>query len=490
MTESFRLKSATYAGLDGEEVRVDIVGEASPDGTWTTAITGRNGVGKSRLLSQIAALFEAVEAKKPRSGPAVSVDYSIGSLHCKVSLSKGRVETTIGGLPVDPALLPMPRAVAAVTTTAFDKFPLPSARVSVGNAPPVAPLYRYLGLKDSRGRISATAGVHRALDELFAAVRMDEPRRSRIADVFSDLEYEPRIEVAYRWTRRGSAFVKAGGDGREKGYDLFLESSMHGDRTWSRFDKSYFEDPYKRRDLSSAAELLQKWGTSRGLVLIADFEQPEFAHAEHLRSAQLLKRLGMVEMESVTLIRAESGSRLDLRDASSGEFSLVTAFLGIASAIDDQSLVLIDEPEISLHPDWQSGYLNLLSRAFEPFRGSHFIVATHSPLIVSGIEATHGNVLSLEDSPLNGDARNFSGKSTDEVLIGAFNVAGKNNLYLKHSLVRALRMAADRKFDTPEFVKLMRLLKQATRASGVNDGVREVVSDLEETVERAQVNGQ
>ncbi|WP_230009536.1 ATP-binding protein, partial [Microbacterium sp. Bi128] len=452
MVDSFRLNSVTYDGLEGQEVCIDTVGETSREGTWTTAITGKNGVGKSRLLAQIATVFDAIGSNKPRSGAAISVSYSMGPLECNVSLSKGRVESTIGGLQVEPTFLPGPRAVAAVTTSAFDKFPLPSARFPVDSAPYAAPLYRYLGLKDPRGRISASAGVQRALGEMFAAVEMDEPRRSRIANVFSDLSYEPRIEVAYRWTGRGLAFLRATADGREKSYESSVESKIPNDSAWSQ---GYIEDPDIRRDVSRASELLRNWDARRELVLIADFEHHKFAHGEHLMAAQLLKRSGMIEMKSVTLIRADSGSRLDLNDASSGELSLVTAVLGIASAIDDKSLVLIDEPEISLHPDWQGGYLDLLRRAFERYKGSHFIVATHSPLIVSGIDASHSNVLSLEGNPNDRDTKNLSGKSADEVLIGAFNVAGRNNLYLKQSLVRALRMAADRKFNTHEFVELM-----------------------------------
>ncbi|MBY8186655.1 ATP-binding protein [Vibrio fluvialis] len=35
-------------------------------------------------------------------------------------------------------------------------------------------------------------------------------------------------------------------------------------------------------------------------------------------------------------------------------------FLGIISSIDDDALILIDEPEISLHPSWQQKFVEIL----------------------------------------------------------------------------------------------------------------------------------
>ena len=48
-------------------------------------------------------------------------------------------------------------------------------------------------------------------------------------------------------------------------------------------------------------------------------------------------------------------------------------------------LVLFDEPENSLHPKWQLSFPDLLKTIVEKvykIRSSHFVFATHSPLIV------------------------------------------------------------------------------------------------------------
>jgi len=51
-------------------------------------------------------------------------------------------------------------------------------------------------------------------------------------------------------------------------------------------------------------------------------------------------------------------------------------------------IVLIDEPELSLHPQWQIKYLDFLKDLFQDENGQidiQFIIATHSPFILKGI---------------------------------------------------------------------------------------------------------
>lgn len=55
----------------------------------------------------------------------------------------------------------------------------------------------------------------------------------------------------------------------------------------------------------------------------------------------------------------------------------------IMSAANNYSLLLIDEPEISLHLHWQIEFHENLKKMLEGLRNLHVVVATHSPIIVS-----------------------------------------------------------------------------------------------------------
>jgi predicted ATPase len=74
---------------------------------------------------------------------------------------------------------------------------------------------------------------------------------------------------------------------------------------------------------------------------------------------------------------------LNLNDASSGELALLTTMAHISTYISHNAFILIDEPENSLHPRWQREYVNHLYNMFYQYKPK-IILATHSPIIVSG----------------------------------------------------------------------------------------------------------
>lgn len=482
----------TFPSRDGVDVRVELTDGDPAYGTGVTAITGKNGAGKSQLLANVAGAFDALDLGKPRAGARSMVEYTIGDDLCAISSADGKISTSVNGAGVDPLRLPRPKAVAAVTTSAFDKFQLPRARHDADSAAFPPATYNYLGLKDDRGRVSATAGVYRALDKAFEAVTRDVAGRARIADVFAYLGYAPRIEIAYRWTTRGTDFRGSGRESGVEGYSTFLSRDASNDGAWSRRSGRFLTSGGAFDALIKAIEVLDERADHAQFSLVADFETHNWAESEHFRAAQLLKREGMLATKGVLLTVETTGAEVPLGSASSGELSLVTSTLGIAATIDSQSLVLIDEPEISLHPEWQSSYFARLQGAFESFAGCHFVAATHSPLVVAGLtKRTQNKVLSLEhDHQVDRDLDYVAGKSSDEAMIGAFGVAGPENLFIKQTLVQALRMTADRKYRTAEFESLMVGLRRAARSSGVSSALREVVSDLEQTVARARDKAQ
>lgn len=69
---------------------------------------------------------------------------------------------------------------------------------------------------------------------------------------------------------------------------------------------------------------------------------------------------------------------------SSGELTMFARLFPLINKIEHNAIVLIDEPETHLHPKWIQQYVHILSRVFGRFK-SHFILATHSPMIASDV---------------------------------------------------------------------------------------------------------
>lgn len=82
-------------------------------------------------------------------------------------------------------------------------------------------------------------------------------------------------------------------------------------------------------------------------------------------------------------IASSHGKTLRVTELSSGEQHLVALFTRLIFGPTGRSVILIDEPEISLHPAWQHEFIEDLERISEG-RSMQTIVATHSPSIVNG----------------------------------------------------------------------------------------------------------
>jgi predicted ATP-binding protein involved in virulence len=93
------------------------------------------------------------------------------------------------------------------------------------------------------------------------------------------------------------------------------------------------------------------------------------------------KRISISKNEGFTIV-SNNGLPLQLTDLSSGEQQEVVILYELLFKVTAGTLVLIDEPELSLHVVWQMEFLNDL---FKIIAGQDIqvIVATHSPQIIN-----------------------------------------------------------------------------------------------------------
>jgi predicted ATP-binding protein involved in virulence len=73
---------------------------------------------------------------------------------------------------------------------------------------------------------------------------------------------------------------------------------------------------------------------------------------------------------------------IPLPGLSSGEQHLLVLYFQLLFGVKPNAIVLIDEPEISLHISWQKEFLNDLIH-FSKFNNLTAVIATHSPDIIS-----------------------------------------------------------------------------------------------------------
>ena len=166
--------------------------------------------------------------------------------------------------------------------------------------------------------------------------------------------------------------------------------------------------------------------------------------------------LGIVKLIDLRIEKHSKGI-ISLRRASSGEQCILLSLLGIAANITDNSIVLIDEPEISLHPEWQQRYINLLMNTFGGFYNCKFIIATHSPLVISNLKSSNCYILPMAESQII-SAEDYNHRSSDYQLAELFEFPGFQNEYILRTAINLFaKIRANKSFDKEDKKTLERL---------------------------------
>ncbi len=448
---------------------------APANGDHLTAMIGRNGTGKSHLLSAIADTFVGLELvasrhrNRLREMPLERLRYRIGDKTCELTRkADGDCEAIVNGERVDLGDVPLPQRIVALTLTPFDKFRVPELSSSLVDAAH-QPRYRYLGLRDRTNKASIENLLFRSLNSLFETSSNPAVKRVRISRVFEFLDLVPKITVVYRVKISKDVAAAAAG-----GADIMAPGVIKNRDILHRASDLVNSGEFSERELAHAITQVGE-RSDRGFIrLTADFS--ETGLVDSLFAAfQGLRRSGFLQLRAVE-VQQNGGVITDLKRASSGQLGIATALLSLASEIQDGSLVLIDEPEISLHPEWQVKYIGLLLETFEAYKGCHFIIATHSPLVISELPS-HATLVAL-DNPNSPPTTELAGQSADVLLAEVFQMISNGNLHVRDLLVQALRDAADGKAGTQEFRDSIEHLGRLTKDLPEENGIRTVVQGL------------
>lgn len=161
--------------------------------------------------------------------------------------------------------------------------------------------------------------------------------------------------------------------------------------------------------------------------VVLDFNLDSFSTVPVLEDIITLVDYNLVCLDDILFTKNDI--QYGVKEASSGEACILFNILAIASELKDNSLILIDEPELSLHPKWQEEFMSLLSNAFENFKGCHFIISTHSPNIVLNLPEKNSYILDMTTGTLTSGS-SLRNRSADYCMTHAFDVNSPNNEYL------------------------------------------------------------
>lgn len=141
-----------------------------------------------------------------------------------------------------------------------------------------------------------------------------------------------------------------------------------------------------------------------------------------------------------TIFFYKNGQRMPFDSCSSGEKHILFAYIGILSRINDNTLILIDEPEISLHPEWQIRYVSTLSKLFDKYKNCCFILASHSHYFVSELQGHSSTIVvlkkTMDSNTPNAEIIPFDtySWSAENIIYNVFGIRTSRNFYFESDL--------------------------------------------------------
>lgn len=442
---SFRLKKFK---LDEPKIQtpwVRLTDNNESNDNYFTVVIGNNGTGKSRFLRGIATEFR----KKGKDRYGLFNENSSGN---------------------------EPSKLIAITTSLSDKFPQEYNFSRFDKESNLEDYYCYLGPRGRVGGSSSRALMDRAISSLMAKSN-NHDLYHQYNEIFDYLEYEPVIKLEYRlsipkefnelvgelsgaelksFIRKRSEFRSGI---RQGTYNKFLEFD---DEYWSELANVYtyaIENDYLGggRKFSFVINFSSENIGRKGQV-ISSSELYRYELFDDLRKLDLMKNM------RVKLYK-KGGGEFDYTDASSGEASILSTLIGLVPNLENDCLILIDEPEISLHPSWQYRYIELLDRLLKSVCGCHVIIATHSHFLISDLPNHRSSVVHFKTSKGNhidveyykGDT---NGMSAEDILLNIFDLPSTRNYYLNAIVTELLELLAEGKKGNPRYIQLSQKIKE------------------------------
>lgn len=428
------------------------------DAPLYSLIIGSNGIGKSSIMKEVVDFFIDLHVSMNGTKPKLStanktrlkgIKYHIDGVNCEVVRLEKTYLAKIDGEIQTLKNLRLP-SIVACHFGAFDKFPIQKVNGSIQTRYDI-PQYKYVGAHVNGNMISSSAIAFRLLFALNE--NMDERQRQNIQSILDFIGYDHKISLQYSFVMKS----KKEGATRET-----ISQRVEKDREYNNLSKQEKND--KISQLYNFYKTKTALGKSQQSYEIDIDKEPTSKEAyNELQFIYKLKQCELVSSASVLFYKC--GDEVTSEEMSSGEFAMLATVLSISAAANDpHTLVLLDEPELSQHPNWQMTLIDNLDRALKN-QVCHLLIATHSHMLVSDLPINRSSVTQLEkDTEGNLNATPISectyGWSAEEVLLKVFKTATDRNRYFGERIGKLLEQMGNNTIKLEEVADELKELQE------------------------------
>lgn len=410
-----------------------------------TVIVGKNGSGKSRFLNDIIGNFVPIR--------------EVNSINI---ISNYNYKTT---KKIELDISQHPDRLIAVSTSPYDKFPLLRTNSYGQN---INEYYSYVGIRDLRTNNFSLGFMSKIMGQLLLIRSLDEIKFNKIKEVLNYLGYSDEFHISFECRIINSQLNDLVNSKNPEDYflEILPKNSIY------RPHIHFFKTEDNKLDIvkfERFMNILEKINSRREIYNLI-FDSKIIDSEIKINDISFLIEAGVVRLRNVGLRKLNTEKIYKISEASSGEQCIFTTLVGISCNITDNSLILIDEPEISLHPEWQEKYIQLLIETFQNYKDCHFIIATHSPQLISKLSKENCFILQMDNKELK-NAKYYANNSIDFQLANIFNSPGFKNEYLSRiSFSIISKYAKNKKFDL-EDIKNYKIIKSQIQFLKENDPI-------------------
>lgn len=355
-----------------------------------------------------------------------------------------------------------PERVIAISGTSADRFPI--KRLGDPFHPSFSDRYVYFGQRANTNLISRKQSQSALLAEYLRIGDQSKNERLKVAYEFLDLNDAIRFTVRPK-ARSINTIVP------ESRYLAdALKQLRHGNRVHS-----------EEKIIAAAIDFCDSSRSRTDIIEIREGKLSCSAQSIPYESLRLLQAVGQLRIEACEVEKTDRGW-LDLMELSSGEFQMFSSILGLALSVEDYAIVLIDEPENSLHPEWQAKYLDLINKAICGVSGLHVLIASHSPLIASGFPFGNSRILVGKKSEKRDDFFEYATESSDvflrsadDLLVQLFKLPSARNFFFAQRVQRAVELFSSGSIETDEYQELLSYFEDLLPKVNTNDPIRDVL---------------
>lgn len=450
----------------------------SSSGNLMSVIIGKNGVGKSYLLRAITDIFRTLdemvnyqEAILPVLPYKYKVIYILDGHIYELANSKELFrpgvkylkkgfEILVDNVESDWENVRVPNALIASSMSITDKFPTPSFGI-----------YKYKGIRSER--TPSTTGtrtlVRKAVEGIIDSLSHKHTTRDEIAMILSELGFQKYMGISYR-LRYKSVFLRDDMN-PELLDDIYVNWQLHfkgrtGEVWGTKYYKTIKKDSNK---ISIVCRFLQRYAQDENVIKSNCIYYDIFDEYNNLLldadAIKILTNLDLLSFPEFKVRKKKKDEDYDFVNSSSGETQQLCQFISIMSSIVPNSLILIDEPENSSHPNWQINYIGWMQSIFRDYRDCHFIIATHSHFLLTDLRPEWSRIIALDN--VDKSLENIIPKetnafcwSTDDILYKIFHVRNTRNHAFEYDIYKLYDMISEQNSDIKAIENLVNQLEK------------------------------